>query len=195
MELPSLPSVTSVPDSLTEFRKLKNPKSGNQFIHFYLPDKKFECVYRNPRRYLQWFKRFGGIIGFDFSVHAECPLYKQVESFGRNRELSYWFSSQGVSVIPNVRWGLKETYSWCFDGLPKRSTVAVSTLGCSKELRDRRLFEDGFLEMLKRLEPKVVIAYGTKSEKLFPPLFTYMTNTEIVYFESQHTVSHRKRVA
>jgi hypothetical protein len=195
MELPNLPQNAAVPTSLTEFRKLKNPKTKNQFIHFYMPDKKFESVYRNPRQYLQWFRRFDGIIGFDFSIHAECPLYKQVESFGRNRELSYWFARQGVSVIPNVRWGTKETFDWCFEGLPKRSTVAVSTLGCSKDARDRQLFEDGFIEMLTRLEPKTVVVYGTKSEKLVPPLFTYMTNTETVFFESQHTISHRKGVA
>jgi hypothetical protein len=143
MELPTLPLNSAVPSDLTEFRKLKHPDKDNQYIHFYLPDKKFESVYRNPRQYLQWFQRFAGIIGFDFSIHAECPMYKQAESIGRNRELSYWFSRQGISVIPNVRWGLKETFDWCFDGLPKRSTVAVSTLGCSKSSRGRQLFEDG----------------------------------------------------
>jgi hypothetical protein len=195
MELPELPIIDVVPDSLTEFRRLKAPKIANQFIHFYIPDKKFESVYRSPERYVSWFKQFGGIIGFDFSLYAECPIYKQVESIGRNRELSFWFSKQGIKVIPNVRWGLKETFAWCFDGLPKRSTVAVSTLGCVKEHSDKRLFEDGFLEMLTRIEPKTVVVYGTKSEKLFPPLFTYMSNTALVYFESNYTISHRKEVA
>jgi hypothetical protein len=190
MELPSLPLNTDVPSGLTEFRKLKNPECENQFIHFYMPDQDFMCVYRNPQQYLNWFRRFGGIIGFDFSVHAEFPMYKQIESFGRNRELSYWFSQQGISVIPNVRWGTSETFEWCFEGLPKRSTVAVSTLGCSKKKFDKRLFANGFLEMMTRLEPTTVIVYGTKSDKLFPPLFVYKTN--MIFFESQYTISHRK---
>jgi len=195
MEFPALIANSAVPSSLTEFRRLKQPNTDNQYIHFYLHDKKFESVYRNPNRYLSWFRRFAGIIGFDFSSQVECPLYKQVECFGRNRELSFWFARQGISVIPNVRWGNKETFGWCFDGLPKRSTVAVSTLGCSKSTHDRQFFMDGFLEMLTRIEPKVVVVYGTKSEKMFPPLFTYITNTEVVFFESQYTISHRKEVA
>jgi hypothetical protein len=107
-------------------------------------------------------------------------------------ELSYWFSQKGVTVIPNVRWGLKETYTWCFDGYPRKSTVAVSTLGCSKCKRERLLFQEGLLEMVKRLEPTTIIIYGTKSEKLFPPLFFY--NTNLVFFESHFTKSHRKEV-
>lgn len=192
MEFPSLPLNIAVPDSLIEFRRSQNPESINQYIHFYISDRKFECVSRKPQQYLQWFKRFGGIIGFDFSLHTECPVYKQIESIGKNRELSYWFASQGVSVIPNVRWGLKETFDWCFEGLPKRSTVAVSTLGCSKAKCDRRLFEDGFLEMLTRIKPKTVVVYGTKSDKLFLPLFTYSSGTQVFFFDSQYTISHKR---
>jgi len=195
MELPTLNPNAAVPGSLTEFRKLKTPTEDNQYIHFYISDNKFESVFKNPRQYLPWFRRFAGIIGFDLSIHAECPLYKQAEIIGRNRELSFWFARQGISVIPNVRWGLKETLAWCFVGLPKRSTVAVSTLGCSRTRDDRKLFEDGFLEMLEQIEPKVVVVYGTKNEKLFPPLFMYMTGTEVVFFESQCAISHRKEVS
>ena len=122
--------------------------------------------------------------------YAECPIYKQIENISKSRELSFWFSKQGINVIPNVRWGLKETYNWCFDGLPKKSTVAVSTLGCSSEKASRRMFMDGFFEMLQRLNPKTIVIYGTKSEKLFPALFVY--NTKLIFFESQYTISHYK---
>ena len=190
MEFPALTANAAIPSSLTEFRRLKKPNADNQYIHFYLHDRKYESINRNPNQYLSWFRRFAGIIGFDFSSHAECPLYKQVECFGRNRELSFWFARQGISVIPNVRWGNKETFSWCFDGLPKRSTVAVSTLGCTGNMFDRRLFSDGFLEMMARLEPDTIVVYGTKSERLFPPLFVY--KSRLVFFESHFKVSHRK---
>ena len=119
-------------------------------------------------------------------------MYKQIESIGKNRELSFWFSKQGVNVIPNIRWGSKESFIWCFEGLPKRSTVAISTLGCSKHSQDRKLFFEGYVEMLNRLEPKTIIIYGTKSEKLFPPIFTHMYKTETIFFESHYTLSHRK---
>lgn len=192
MELPSLSAVRTVPESLTEFRRLQSPSAKNQFIHFYLDDKKFKCIYENPHRYINWFKRFAGIIGFDFSIHAECPMYKQIENFGKSRELSFWFSKQGIPVIPNVRWGLEETYGWCFDGLPENSTLAVSTLGCSRNRLDRQMFVNGLWTMIERLKPRTIVVYGTKSQRMFPPLL--VMNTNLAFFESQFTVSHLKGV-
>lgn len=192
MELPALPKVDAVPDSLTEFRRMKNPSSANQFIHFYIHDRKFESVYKNPAKYLDWFRRFAGIIGFDYSIHAESPLYKQIDGIARSRELSFWYSKQGINVIPNVRWGMRETFSWCFDGLPRGSTVAVSTLGCVKDMVSRKLFVDGFWSMLEKIEPKLVIVYGSKSEKLFPPLLSIIYKFKIVHFESHISTAKRK---
>ena len=111
MELPELPKADALPDCLTEFRRMKNPSSANQFIHFYIDDSKFECVYRNPSKYLGWFSRFAGIIGFDYSISAESPLYKQIDGIARGRELSFWYAKQGIEVIPNVRWGMRETFA------------------------------------------------------------------------------------
>jgi len=194
MEFPCLSQINEVPNSLSEFKRLKKPDAENQYIHFYMSDEKFKCVYNNPQNYLQLFKGFAGIIGFDFSVHTECPLCKQIENYNKNRELSYWFASQGINVIPNVRWGKKVTFDWCFDGLPKRSTIAVSTLGCFKTKDDKRLFMNGFQVMLERLLPKVIVVYGTKNYRLFPDLQMYISDSTPVFFESQITIAHRKEV-
>lgn len=50
---------------------------SNTFICFFSPDKTFERVRRNPRKYINFFKRTAGIIGFDFSVHDDMPIIKQ----------------------------------------------------------------------------------------------------------------------
>ena len=46
-------------------------------IYFYSPDGIFERVRRNPKKYLNFFKRCKGIMGLDFSVHSDMPLVKQ----------------------------------------------------------------------------------------------------------------------
>lgn len=43
-------------------------------IYFFCPDATFERVRKHPKRYLNFFKRTAGIIGFDFSVHSDMPI-------------------------------------------------------------------------------------------------------------------------
>ena len=36
-------------------------------------------------------------------------------------------ASKGIRVIPSVSWGNENTFEFCFEGIEKGSTVAVST--------------------------------------------------------------------
>ena len=70
----------------------------------------------------------------------------------------------GLDVIPDVVWGTKKSFKFCFDGIPKHSTVAVSTVGvkADKDWNNETdsLFRDGCNAMLKRLEPTTILFYG-----------------------------------
>jgi hypothetical protein len=68
------------PKNIVPFRKHKKiPKEErkNYFIAFYSIDIDFACVKNRPEKYLSEFREFGGIIGFDFSVHIDYPLVVQ----------------------------------------------------------------------------------------------------------------------
>jgi len=134
-------------------------------------------------------KAFGGAIAPDFSLYREMPIVQQMYNVFRSRALGYWWSKNGVQVIPNVRWGDKRSYKFCFDGLPKDSTIAVGTHGCIKRVDDRRFFLDGFMVMLERVEPKAIVVYGSASNKIIPPLF--VCNIEIIQFESDFSRSRK----
>lgn len=45
----------------------------------------------------------------------------------RNRWVGAYLANKGIRVIPTVSWGLKNTFDFCFNGIEKGSTVAVST--------------------------------------------------------------------
>lgn len=70
-----------------------------------------------------------------------------------------------IEVIPDVVWGEEKTFEFCFDGIPKFSTVAVSTVGVKNDKdwnnKDNNLFMRGYNEMLRRLEPKTILFYGS----------------------------------
>ena len=71
-------------------------------------------------------------------------------------------------MINNVRWGEEDTFSWCFDGIPKNSIVAIGTVGSGlRHVENRKLFEVGFFKLLEVLTPKIIIIYGSDNYSFF----------------------------
>ena len=83
--------------------------------------------------------------------------------YKRNWLGAYW-QSIGLDVIPDVVWGEEKTFEFCFDGIPKGGTVAVSSVGVKRDKEwngsGGDIFRKGYDEMLRRLEPKTVLYYG-----------------------------------
>lgn len=114
-----------------KFKRYKN-FSVNAFVHFYIDDYKFDS---NNGIWANWRKAL--------KIWNTC----------RMRTFGYWYGVlQGGAVINNVRWGKKETFKYCFDGIPKNSIVAIGTVASGlKSLKNRELFTIGFEKMLKVL--------------------------------------------
>ncbi len=66
----------------------------------------------------------------------------------------------GYTVIPTVSWSLKESYEFCFDGIPTKSIVAVSTMGVKKSKDRIKVWQDGMDAMINKLKPKKILVYG-----------------------------------
>ena len=94
-----------------------------------------------------------------------------------------WYYKIQNNVIPNVRWTDEDSYDFAFDGLYKGQIVAVGTLGCSKVIEDKALLVNGFIEMIKRIEPKLVIIYGPICKELQCVINKY--NVRIKQFDSE----------
>ena len=191
-DMPVLPICDIVPQSLIAFTKAraKSKNADGSFVHCYEDDYKFECLWRQSKRYLPLMKSYGGAIAPDFSVYREMPIAQQIFNVFRSRAMGYGWTRNGIHVIPNVRWGDERTHKFCFDGLPTNSVLAVGTHGCVKHIDDRHYFIDGFMAMLERLCPKAIVVYGSASDKIFPPLFA--CNVEIIRFESDFSRSRKK---
>lgn len=72
-------------------------------------------------------------------------------------------------VIPTVNWGLDNTFDFCFNGIEKGSIVAVSTYMVSAHGNyedQKEFFMKGYNEMLRRIEPELIICY----HKPFPEM-------------------------
>jgi len=86
---------TTIPKKIMPFSKAITFQGdlSNTFICFFSPDKTFERVRRNPRKYIHFFKRTAGIIGFDFSIHDDMPIIKQKTQINDNLSLTFFMET------------------------------------------------------------------------------------------------------
>ncbi|MCM1364384.1 MAG: DUF4417 domain-containing protein [Faecalibacterium sp.] len=153
------------------FDRIKNNQDNhlNRLVHFFLYDYKFEDIWINPQKYIDALSKYPAILSPDFSMYIEMHPIMQLYNTFRNRWVGAFLSSKGISVIPTINWGLDNTFKFCFNGIEKGSTVAVSTYMVSEHgnHRDQKnFFMRGYNEMLKQIEPEKIICYHYPFEEM-----------------------------
>ncbi len=165
--LPLFECSSSIPTELISFKNAAQSKDAHEWVHFFENDARLELIWESPERWVDRLGRFRGIISPDFSVCRDDPLYVQGWNTYRNRVLAYHFSEHGFEVIPNIRLGAPNSYFFCLDGIEPHKPVCVSTLGVLASHEDRKSFQEGFAEMIKRLSPSSIIVYGQMPTDIF----------------------------
>ena len=118
------------------------------------------------------------------------PFVMQLWNIYRSRALGHWLQFNGVRVIPNIRFGDRRTYRICCDGIEKHCVIAIGTHGNIRTIKEREIFLKGLDVVVKILEPKVIVIYGSAPEKYFKKYKDF--GIEIVQFESNYAISHRE---
>lgn len=170
-DFPKIEPVYELPkvDRHIEFDYCNRIRSGHDKIgvHFFEDDYKFERCWTSPDRYGQMLSKFAYVLGPDYSVYADFPMSMRIYNHYRNRWLvRYWQLCYNMIIVPTVMWGYEDSWSWCFDGYPKNSIVAVSNVGITRSQADKKYFNDGYLEMLKRLEPTKILFFTRNFEEV-----------------------------
>ena len=115
-------------------------------------------------KYIELLKKYKAVLSPDYSIYIEMNPVMQMYNTFRNRWVGTYLAEKGIKVVPTVSWGLENTFDFCFNGIEKGSTVAVSTYmvsehGNHKDQKD--FFMKGYNELLKRIEPELIICYNT----------------------------------
>nr|WP_319487803.1 DUF4417 domain-containing protein [uncultured Caproiciproducens sp.] len=142
---------------------IENTNHLNRMVHFFLYDYKFERVWKNPDADLEKLKHYRAVLSPDFSMYVEMAPVMQLYNTFRNRWCGAYFASKGIRVVPTVSWGNENTFEFCFNGIQKGSTVAVSTDMVSEHDNrqdQKEFFLKGYNEMLRRIEPEKIICYN-----------------------------------
>ena len=185
-QMPMLEAEDVVPDDLIGFKYAKTNESKSCGIHFYIDDYQFERVWNYPDRYVDILKQYQCILSPDFSLYMDMPMPMKIWNTYRNRQIGSFYQSEGIHVIPSVGWAEKETYQFCFEGLPKNATLSVSTVGVMRDEDALEVWKDGMTEMIKRLKPKRILVYGSEIP------YDY-GNVEVVYYRNKVMDKWRKK--
>ena len=163
-DIPEIQGMYDV-DEISEFigwnYALKEKHPEDKAVHFFVDDYQFNRLWTNPDAYLEKLRRFRYVFTPDFSPYADFPKAVQVFNHFRKHWIGAYLQENGVRVIPTVTWSYPPSYDFCFDGEPKNSVVAISSVGCMKSKRNKQMLIDGYNEMVNRLEPSYIIFYGT----------------------------------
>ena len=162
-------------------RKIKNHRKIN--VNFYIDDVKFTRLWNNPDKYLEHLKCFHSVTMPDFSISTGdrgMPFALNIYSKYRNHALAWYLHMNDIKVIPSVQIADKDSYDWCFDGLPQNSILSVCTNGRVRAKASRIEFCDGFKVMFDKLQPTRVIIVGRIPDELKSdvPITNYQTRNQ-----------------
>lgn len=128
-------------------------------VHFFLHDYQFERVWKYPDRYVDVLRKFAYVLSPDFSPYVDMPKALQIYNVYRNRWCGRYWQENGIKVIPTFTMGDADLFKVFCDGIPKHSTIAISTMGEGRwgEFRDIKAW---WSTIMWKLQPDTILLYG-----------------------------------
>lgn len=159
---------------------LKEKQPENIGVHFFLHDYQFERVWKYPDRYTECLSKFAFVLSPDFSPYADTPKALKVFNIYRKMWCGRYWQEHGIKVIPTITWGNDEDLGWCLEGVPKHSTIAISTMGEGRWANFRAL-KSNWQYVLDKLEPETVLLYGKDLSSELPGniVFKKLINSKV----------------
>ena len=181
---------------------LRNPSDPEKyFVHHYLYDYAFDgrngvwygCIEGSikEKAYIKKMSKYQGVISPDYSIYIDLPFAHQVWNIYRDRLTCEWLRSLGLNVIFNLRWGDYRTYKYAFTGIEKHSVIAIGSHGLIKHPENRTIFMNGFKEMIRRVEPSILVVYGPYREEM--KTLCERNNVRVIHFDCEQIEARKEK--
>lgn len=149
----------------TKYNDLLNSYKG---VHFFVHDERFASIFNHPERSLEKYRQYAFLLSPDFSLYADMSPEEQFASIIKNRSVGAFWQAKGLTVIPTMSWSTPISYEYCYLGVEIGSIVAISTIGCKRNNKER--FMRGYQEMIARVKPQYIICFGKPFREMEGPL-------------------------
>lgn len=184
-QMPVIRNDNYIPEDIIGFNYAKTSKEKNVGIHFYLDDYQFERVWNKPEDYIEILKQYKCIFSPDFSLYMDMPIAMKIWNTYRSRLIGQYYQQQGIKVIPTISWAEKETFKFCFDGIPEGSIVSISTIGVKKNKEALKIWKAGVDDLIKRIKPSTILIYGGKLDYDYGDI-------HVIYYDNKVTERLKK---
>ena len=160
---PVLRPETFVPERLFPLPKVREglAPAADAAVETFHEDELLERVWSHLDLYLERLRPFGAVFTLDFSARMDWPKDYVRQNAFRSKLFGQIVQRNGMHAIPVLIWASRDTFHPCFDGIPERSVVAVSTQSVLRRGMPISAFREGFLEAVRFLEPSTILFYGT----------------------------------
>ena len=184
-QMPVLAPCDHIPKDLIGFNYVLSSDRFDCGVHFFVDDYQMTRCWNNPQKYGEKMKPFDCVLTPDFSLYLDMPVALMIYNTYRSRLCGQIWQDMGVKVIPTVSWAEENSYDFCFEGLPKNSTLAVSTIGVKQDENAFIIWKNGMDELIKRKKPKTLLVYGGKVDYDYGDI-------DVVYYTNAVTERMRK---
>lgn len=184
-QMPIIEPENHLPDSLIGFNYALSSNNKNAGVHFYVDDYQFERIWNEPERYIEVLRDYDCVLTPDFSLYLDMPYSMKIWNVFRSRLIGQMCQDAGLAVIPTVSWAEPDTFDFCFDGLPEKAALSISTIGVKNSPEAMQIWRDGVTELIRRKQPKTLLVYGGKVD------FDY-SDIKVLYFSNAVTERMKK---
>ena len=179
-QMPIIENDHFVPTKLKGFNYMLTSEDKQCGIHFFVDDYQFERIWREPYKYVDAISQYECMLSPDFSLYLDMPMSMKIWNIYRSRLIGQFLQDNGVKVIPTISWAEEETFEFCFDGIPKGSIVAISTIGIKRNKENFDIWRKGVDAMIEKIGPSTILCYGGKVDYDFK-------NIQVIYYENEVT--------
>lgn len=140
-------------------------------VHFFEDDYILNRIWCRLDKTTYELQEYDLLFGPDYSLYASdwCEQENFRNIYKSRFETAVWQTS-GMPTIPIGAWGGSSSFTYCFEGLPSNSVIAVCGTGHNINNATRTLWYYGMHRLEEELHPTTIIVYG-KEEKI-PALHT-----------------------
>lgn len=202
LEIPLVKKPTEfiIPKSMIPFSERRKSKKHEEFVCFYEHDIRFRDILTATKEQVETLRQFPGVVSPDCSLYYDMPLVLQMANTYLNRQIGHYLQSQGLYVIPNVRWGDERSYKrilpdeppFAFLGLEKHGIYSIGTYGCCKSTEYKHHLREGLRSFINEIEPKIILVYGAMPDSVFAE---FKNDVQFVQYDDWTKARHKKAEA
>lgn len=166
-------------------------------IGFYTHDEKFEGVYNDIGRFIEWAKEInpGCLIGPDFSAYTTWPVAKSLYNVYRSRWCTRMWQEVGFKVIPTVQIIDTAPYTlttrYVLETLPTKATLSIECRTDEKKKFPKLI--SWIHKIISVCKPECLVLYGGEEKQKYIIGDLKPGKTELIFLPQAVTVKRNRR--